>query len=103
MNRGAIMHMPDCRWCFCLEPGRFLFRLQTGRDDLAAVTMHYRDKYIPVKFLDSRGSIPMRRVAQDGCHDYYEAELTLDLVCLRYFFELESNDGEKLYYANCRF
>ena len=103
MNRGAILHMPDSRWCFCLEKGRFLFRLQTGRDDLAGVIMHYRDKYIPIKFLDSRGSIPMRRVAQDCCHDYYEAELELDLVCLRYFFELKGKDGETLYYANCRF
>ena len=103
MNRGAIAHMPDSRYCFCLEPGRFLFRLQTGRDDLISVTMHYRDKYIPIKFLDSRGSISMRRVAQDGCHDYYEAELELDLVCLRYFFELKGKDGETLYYANCRF
>lgn len=103
MNRGAILHMPDGRWCFCLRPGRFLFRLQTGRDDLAGVTMHFRDKYIPVKFLDTRGSIPMRRVAQDGCHDYYEAELDLDLVCLRYFFELKGKDGQTLYYANCRF
>ena len=103
MNRGAIMHMPDSRWCFCLEKGRFLFRLQTGRDDLVGVTMHFRDKYIPIKFFDSRGKISMHRVAQDSCHDYYEAELTLDLVCLRYFFELEGEDGEKLYYANCRF
>lgn len=103
MYRGAIMHMPDSRWCFCLEKGRFLFRLQTGRDDLASVTMHYRDKYIPVKFFDSRGSIPMKRVAQDGCHDYYEAELKLDLVCLRYFFELVGKDGQRLFYGNCRF
>ena len=103
MNRGAIAHMPDSRWCFCLEKGRFLFRLQTGRNDLVSVTMHYRDKYIPIKFFDSRGSIAMRRVAQDGCHDYYEAELELDLVCLRYFFELKDQDGRVCYYANCRF
>ena len=103
MNRGAILHMPDSRWCFSTKSGHFVFRLQTGRDDLAGVTMHYRDKYIPVKFFDSRGSISMRRVAQEGCHDYYEAELDLDLVCLRYFFELKDNSGQILYYANCRF
>lgn len=103
MNRGAILHMPDSRWCFSTKPGHFVFRLQTGRDDLSRVTMHFRDKYIPVKFHDTRDSIPMRRVAQDGCHDYYEAELDLDLVCLRYFFELTDRDGQTLYYANCRF
>lgn len=103
MNHGAITHMPDSRWCFCLEKGRFLFRLQTGRDEIASVTMHYQDKYIPVKFFDSRGSVSMRRVAQDSCHDYYEAELELDLVCLRYYFEINGKDGQRLYYANCRF
>ena len=54
MNLGAIAHMPDQRYCFCLRPGHFLFRLQTGRDDLAEVIIHYQDKYIPVRFLDTR-------------------------------------------------
>lgn len=103
MNCGAIAHMPDSRYCYCIEPGRFLFRLQAGRDDLAEVKLHYRDKYIPVRFFDTRAAIPMRRVCQDGCHDYYEAELTMDVVCLRYYFELISHDGQRLFYSNCRF
>ena len=69
MNRGAIAHMPDSRYCFCLRPGRFLFRLQTGRDDLMSVKLHYQDKYLPLRIKDTRGVISMRRVAQDGCHD----------------------------------
>lgn len=103
MNRGAIAHMPDCRYCYCLTPGRFVFRIQTGRDELAQVRMHFRDKYIPVQFFDTRDSVAMKRVAQDGCHDYFEAELQIDVVCLRYFFELISKDGQRLFYANCRF
>jgi glycosidase len=103
MNRGAIAHMPDSRYCYCLTPGRFLFRLQTGRDDLSQVKLHYRDKYIPVQFLDTRAVTGMKRVAQDGCHDYYEAVLDIDVVCLRYFFELVGKDGQRLYYSNCRF
>lgn len=103
MNRGAIAHMPDSRYCYCTEPGRFLFRLQTGRDDLLEVRMHFRDKYIPVQFLDTRDSVMMRRVAQDDCHDYFEVELTIDVVCLRYYFELTGKDGTHLYYSNCRF
>lgn len=103
MERGSIAHMPDSRWCYCIEPGRFLFRLQTGRDDLAQVTLHYRDKYIPVKIRDTRASAPMHRVAQDSCHDYYEAELAIDVVCLRYFFELVGKDGQRTFYSNCLF
>lgn len=103
MNRGAICHMPDSRYCYCIEPGRFVFRLQTGRDDLAQVRLHHRDKYIPLRFLDTRAVTDMRRVAQDDCHDYYEVELTIDVVCLRYFFELVGRDGERIFYSNCRF
>lgn len=103
MNRGAITHMPDSRYCYCVSPGRFLIRLQTGRDDIVEVKMHYRDKYIPVQFLDTRAVTDMKRVAQDGCHDYYEVELDIDVVCLRYFFELTGHDGQRIYYANCRF
>lgn len=103
MNLGAIAHMADSRYCYCLEPGRFLFRLQTGRDDLAQVRMHYQDKYIPLKFFNTRKVTDMRRVAQDGTHDYYELELEIDVVCLRYFFELIGHDGERIYFSNCRF
>lgn len=103
MNRGAIAHMSDSRYCFCLTPGHFVFRIQTGRDDVADVKLHYRDKYIPVQFMDTRAVTSMRRVARDGCHDYFEAELDIDVVCLRYFFELIGKDGERMYYANCRF
>ena len=103
MNRGAIAHMPDSRYCYCVTPGRFVFRLQTGRDDLVGVKMHYRDKYVPVHLLDTRAVTDMRRVAQDSCHDYYEVELDIDVVCLRYFFELIGRGDERIYYANCRF
>ena len=103
MIRGAIAHMPDNRWCYCIEPGRFLFRLQTGRDDIASVTIHYRDKYIPCQLLDTRASAPMKRVAQDDCHDYFEVALSIDVVCLRYYFEITDLQGITLYYSNCRF
>lgn len=103
MNLGAIAHMPDQRYCFCLRPGHFLFRLQTGRDDLAEVIIHYQDKYIPVRFLDTRKKAQMKLVAQDHSHDYYEVELQIDVVCLRYYFELIDKDGKRSYYSNCRF
>ncbi len=103
MNRGAIAHMPDSRYCFCKTPGQFVFRLQTGRDDLAQVRLHYRDKYIPLRIFDTRASVPMRRVAQDGYHDYYEAELSIDVVCLRYYFELTGLDGTTVIFSNGRF
>lgn len=103
MNLGAIAHMPDNRYAYCLRPGRFLIRLQTGREDLTEVILHYQDKYIPVRFLDTRKKMRMKLVAQDHSHDYYEAELEIDVVCLRYYFELTDKEGKRIYYSNCRF
>ena len=103
MNLGAIAHMPDNRYCYCLRPGYFLFRLQTGRGDLSGVVIHYQDKYIPLRFLDTRRKAPMKLVAQDRTHDYYEVELEIDVVCLRYYFELTDLEGNRKYYSNCRF
>ena len=93
MNFAAVAHMPDQRYCYCTEPGRFIVRLQTGRGDLSGVILHYQDKYIPVKFMDTRKKVSMNIVARDAWHDYYEAEISIDVVCLRYFFELCDTNG----------
>ncbi len=103
MNRGAIAHLPDSRYCYCLQPGRFLFRLQTGREDIAQVILHSRDKYLPIKFFDTRMETPMHLAARDGCHDYFEAELDIDVVCLRYFFEIVDTAGERIFFSNGHF
>lgn len=103
MNLAAIAHTPDSRFCYALAPGRFLFRIQTGRDDLISVRLHHQDKYLPLRIFDTRRVVEMKRVAQDACHDYYEAELSISVVCLRYYFELTDRLGNTLYYANCQF
>lgn len=103
MNLAAIVHEATQQYCFCLERGRFLFRLQTGKDDLRSVTLHSRDKYLSLKLLDTRRATPMRRVASDGLRDYYEAELEFRVVCLRYVFELEDMEGRRLFFSNCGF
>ena len=103
MNKAAIWHEATPRYCFCLEPGRFLFRLQTGADRLKAVFLHTRDKYLPLELLDTRQKTPMELVCSDGLRDYYEAELRFRVVCLRYYFELVDEDGISWFYSNDRF
>ena len=103
MNKAAIWHEATQRYCFCLEPGRFLFRLQTGADGLKAVILHSRDKYLPLTIKDTRVKTPMVKVASDGLRDYYEAELQFQVVCLRYYFEIVDEDGVSWFYSNDRF
>lgn len=103
MNYAAIWHEATQRFCFCIEPGKFVFRLQTGKDDLKRVTLHSRDKYLPLKIRDTRQATPMVKVASDGLRDYYEAELAFQVVCLRYCFELEDYDGTRVFFSNSGF
>ena len=103
MNLAAIRHESTQEYCFCLEPGKFLFRIQTAKDDLRAVTLHTRDKYLPLKLKDTRKATPMKRIACDGLRDYYEVELEFQVVCLRYCFELEDHAGNRVFYTNCGF
>ena len=100
MEHSAIYHNADKKQCFCMEKGRFLIRLKTKKDDLVKVVLHYQDKYIPVERFDTRAQTEMKKICSDRYSDYYEAEVEMDVVCLRYFFELTDKDGAVKYYSN---
>ena len=102
MNQAALWHEATQRFCFCLEPGRFLFRLQTGADPLRAVYLHSRDKHLPPAVWDTRRKTPMHKAATDGLRDYYEAELSFQVLCLRYYFEIVDENGVSWFYYNDR-
>ena len=103
MNYAAIRHEPTRRYCYSVAPGKFRFCLQTAKDDMRHVWLFSRDKYLPLEVKDTRRVVPMRKVATDGIRDYYEAELELDVVCLRYCFELEDMAGIRVYYSSGSF
>ena len=103
MEYSAIRHMADKRDCFALEKGRFLFRIQTKKDDIEKIVLHSRDKYIPLEMLDSRCECAMEKVASDHFYDYFEAVLEIDVICLRYYFALTDKNGKTAYYGNGEF
>ena len=100
MNLAGVQHSATSKDCFCLEKGTFLFRLRTAKNDMAAVIMHYQDKYLPLKIMDTRAHKVMVKVGCDHVFDYWELKLSFDVVCLRYWFELKDMDGKVIYYAN---
>lgn len=103
MEYSAICHFADSRYCFALGKDRFLFRIRTKRGDAARVVLHHQDKYLPLEWVDTRQAVPMRLAARDRVSDYFEAEVTFHVVCLRYYFELQGVGGETVYYANYDF
>lgn len=103
MEYSAIFHDMDKRFCYAIDKDLFVIRVQVKKDDMKEVILHYEDKYIPMERKDTRMTLPMKKVATSQFHDYYEAQLRMNLICLRYFFEFTDMQGEKVYYGNYEF
>ena len=103
MEYSAIFHVMDKRFCYAIDKDLFVIRVQVKKDDMKEVILHYEDKYIPMERKDTRMTLPMKKVATSQFHDYYEAQLQMHLICLRYFFEFTDMQGEKVYYGNYEF
>ncbi len=103
MEFSAIFHDTTKKYAYALEKGLFVIRLKTKKNDIKRVTLLYQDKYIPIDFYDTRERKDMYKIASDNYCDYYEVQVEMDMVCLRYQFELEDYEGKLCYYANHEF
>ena len=103
MEFSAIFHDTTKKYAYALEKGLFAIRLKTKKNDIKRATLLYQDKYIPVDFYDTRATKDMYKIASDNYCDYYEVQVEMDMVCLRYQFELEDYEGNIYYYANHEF
>lgn len=99
MELAAIRHFADKNYCYAVGEGRFLIRLETKRGDAAKIRLHVQEKYIPTSYLDTRQIYDMTLACQDRYRDYYEAVVSADVVCLRYFFEIGDASGQVIYYG----
>lgn len=100
MELAAIRHFADRNYCYAVEEGRFLIRLETKQGDVAGVRLHVQEKYLPVSCRDTRQVYDMTLACSDRYRDYYEAVVSMDVVCLRYFFQLEDASGRAIYFGN---
>ena len=103
MEYSAILHDMDKRFCYAIDKGLFVIRIQVKKDDIKEIILHYVDKYISIELKDTRKTVPMKKIASSQFHDYYEAQIRMDMICLRYFFEFTDMHGEKAYYGNYEF
>ncbi len=98
MEFAAVRHFANKNYCYALEKGRFLIRLETRRGDVKSVRLHTQEKYLPAGV--TMRAHHMRLACWDQYRDYYEASIAIDMVCLRYFFELEDASGQVAYYGD---
>ena len=99
MEYSAIYHDMDKRFCYAIDKDLFVIRVQVKKDDMKEIFLHCEDKYIPMECKDTRKTILMKKIATSQFHDYYEAQLQMHLICLRYYFEFTDTQGEKIYYG----
>lgn len=103
MELSSVLHIADRRFAFALDKNLFCIRIRTKKNDLKEVILHYQDKYIPLKFVDTRKEVSMKIYAKDHIFDYYEAIIDIDCICLRYFFEFVDYEGNRAYFGNNRY
>ena len=103
MEYAAVFHDTNKKYCYAVQKGKFAIRLKTKKDDIKQVILHYQDKYIPLDFADTRQQTVMSKIASDCWNDYFEAIIDIDMVCLRYFFQLVDSKNTISYYGNHEF
>lgn len=103
MEKAAIIHNPDNYFFYSTKKDTFTVKLMVKAGDVDGVVLHYSDKYIPLDKLDTRAQTSMHRVAGDGIYDYFEAEIKVNMLCIRYYFEIRDMEGEITYYGNYAF
>lgn len=103
MDRAGIWHNADREFCFAQDRDEFVIRIYTKAQDMDKVMLCFQDKYIPLTERDTRQETEMKKVACDGVRDYYEARISIHMLCMRYYFALTDATGETLYYGNYYF
>lgn len=104
MNKEAIFHKMDKEYAYALNKNHFLIKIRTKRNDVEKVKLYYCDKYLR-KYRRKEGRLhykEMEKVFSDEIYDYYETEINIEVICLRYFFKLIKSN-ETIYYGNYRF
>lgn len=103
MVREAVLHKMDQEFCYALSEGKFLVRIRTKKGDCKSVVFWYTEKYGNICGDESRNSIPMTKVSSDDLFDYYEVIYQNEALVTKYYFELEDQEGNIVYYGNYRF
>ncbi len=96
MNRHAILHIPESRYCFPISTDEVVIRLRTSRfDDELKVSLIYGMKY---NFQEKQNCVELELRYTDSLYNYYEIHLKLDDVRMVYVFRLEEK-GKTVYYS----
>lgn len=96
MNKAAVFHEPNSRYCFAISENELVIRLRLAKEDRQAqVELVYGMKY---EYHQKQESKVMTFVGYDHLFAYYEVVLSLMDVRLAYVFQI-SQGQEVLYFS----
>ncbi len=100
MNKQAILHIPMSQYAHGLDDTTILFRLRTGKDDIAHAELVFGDRSCRNTPVDYTW-VQMEKVAFDLLYDWYEVILPSPYKRVCYGFRLTDHAGETtLYYGD---
>ena len=98
MNKHAVLHIPESKYCFALSKEEVVIRLRTAKEDADAglkVRLIYGVKY---DYKEKRFTVDVPLKYEDEIFAYYEIQLKINDVRLVYIFEIDEN-GKKYYFS----
>ena len=98
MNRHALLHIPESRFCFPLSKEEVVIRLRTAKEDADAglkVKIIYGVKY---DYQKERFTAEVPLKYEDELYAFYEVKLNIKDVRFVYIFELEEK-GKKYFFS----
>lgn len=96
MNKHALLHVQDSKFCFPTDDKTVILRLRTAREDRPEkIEVVYESKYL--MYLQQK-SEEMQRLYEDELFAYYEIRLSLSDVRLVYVFRIKDS-GKEYYFS----
>ena len=96
MNKQALLHIPDSKFCFPLDKNTLVLRLQMDKSEIIdKVEVVYGCKYT---IHEEQKVVLMEEKYQDSLYKCYEITLKLDDVRLAYVFRIWQ-EGKGYYFS----
>lgn len=97
MNKHAIEHLSDSRYCFAVGGLKYRIRLKTARDDnIEKIELLWNSW---CSFYSKQKVTQMYLAHQDELFDYYEVEIENEEPGYAYVFKIYCDDGKVFFYS----
>lgn len=102
MDLSSVLHESKSNLAYANGENDYTFRLRSKAHDIKSVVFFYGDTAYPAPEVPI-SRLPMKRVFSGSIYDYFEVDVTTDIVRLVYGFEMRGEDGQKVFYYGERF